>query len=140
VKTIFPDLAIDTLGLKVPATLMHTHSVNVTLESEPSADEVRDLLAEESRLFMIRPGMGIDGAGKLLDYADDLGRGRGDLFENGVWSESVSMEGRDLYLFQAIHQESDVVPENVDAVRAMLGLADRESSMARTDETLGIGL
>jgi glyceraldehyde-3-phosphate dehydrogenase (NAD(P)) len=140
VKTIFPDLAIDTLGLKVPATLMHTHSVNVTLESEPSADEVRDLLAEESRLFMIRPGMGIDGAGKLLDYADDLGRGRGDLFENGVWSESVSMEGRDLYLFQAIHQESDVVPENVDAVRAMLGLADRESSMARTDETLDIGL
>ena len=84
--------------------------------------------------------MGIDGAGKLLDYDDDLGRGRGDLFENGVWSESVSMEGRDLYLFQAIHQESDVVPENVDAIRAMLGLADRESSMARTDETLDIGL
>ena len=140
VNTIFPDLAIDTLGLKVPATLMHTHSVNVTLESEPTADEVRDLLAEEPRLFVIRPGMGIDGAGKLLDYADDLGRGRGDLFENAVWSESVSMEGRDLYLFQAIHQESDVVPENVDAVRAMLGLADRESSMARTDETLDIGL
>jgi glyceraldehyde-3-phosphate dehydrogenase (NAD(P)) len=140
VKTVFPDLSIDTLGLKVPATLMHTHSVNVTLESEPTADEVRDLLAEESRLFMIRPGMGIDGAGKLLDYADDLGRDRGDLFENGVWSESVSMEGRDLYLFQAIHQESDVVPENVDAIRAMLGLADREESMARTDETLGVGL
>jgi len=140
VKTVFPDLSIDTLGLKVPATLMHTHSVNVTLESEPTADEVRDLLAEESRLFMIRPGMGIDGAGKLLDYADDLGRDRGDLFENGVWSESVSMEGRDLYLFQTIHQESDVVPENVDAIRAMLGLADREESMARTDETLGVGL
>jgi glyceraldehyde-3-phosphate dehydrogenase (NAD(P)) len=140
VKTIFPDLAIDTLGLKVPATLMHTHSVNVTLESEPSADEVRDLLAEESRLFMIRPGMGIDGAGKALDYADDLGRERGDLFENAVWSESVSMEGDDLYLFQAIHQESDVVPENVDAVRAMLGLADRDESIATTDETLGIGL
>jgi glyceraldehyde-3-phosphate dehydrogenase (NAD(P)) len=140
VKTIFPDLAIDTLGLKVPATLMHTHSVNVTLESEPTADEVRDLLAEESRLFMIRPGMGIDGAGKALDYADDLGRERGDLFENAVWSESVSMEGDDLYLFQAIHQESDVVPENVDAVRAMLGLADRDESIATTDETLGIGL
>ena len=31
VNTIFPELRIDTLGLKVPATLMHTHSVNVTL-------------------------------------------------------------------------------------------------------------
>ncbi|MFB6173836.1 MAG: glyceraldehyde-3-phosphate dehydrogenase, partial [Halobacteriales archaeon] len=43
-------------------------------------------------------------------------------------------------LFQAIHQEADVVPENVDAVRALAGTADREESTARTDEHLGIGL
>ena len=141
VNTIFPDLNIDTLGMKVPATLMHTHSVNVTLEDAPdSADEVRDLLAGEPRLFLIPARHDIDGAGKLKEFAYDIGRPRGDLWENCIWEESVSVEGDDLYLFQAIHQESDVVPENVDAIRAVLSEADREESVARTDETMGVGL
>ena len=49
------------------------------------------------------------------------------------------MEGSDLYLFQAIHQESDVVPENVDAIRAVSGAADSETSIERTNETMAIG-
>ena len=138
VKTIFPELAIDTLGLKVPATLMHMHSVNVTLEDAPTDAEVRDLLAGEERIMLIDGDLDIDGTGALKEYALDMGRPRGDLWENGVWSESISLEGRDLYLFQAIHQESDVVPENVDAIRAMLDVADAETSMERTNEAMGI--
>ncbi|UIP00774.1 type II glyceraldehyde-3-phosphate dehydrogenase [Halobaculum sp. CBA1158] len=140
VNTIFPDVDIDTLGVKVPATLMHLHSVNVTLESEPSAEAVRELLSEESRLFLVPEETGIDGTGKLKEFAMDTGRPRGDLWENCIWEESVSMEGRDMYLFQSIHQESDVIPENIDAVRALLNREDRETSMATTDETLGVGL
>jgi len=139
VNTIFPDLRIDTLGLKVPATLMHTHSVNVQLEDAPDADAVRDLLADEPRLFLVPPAYDIDGAGKLKEFAMDRGRPRADIWENCIWSESISVEGDDLYLFQAIHQESDVVPENVDAIRAVLGETDAETSMARTDEALGVG-
>ena len=139
VETIFDDLDIDTLGMKVPATLMHTHSVNVTLDEVPTADEVRDLLGGEDRLFLIPPEYGIDGAGKLKEFAMDRGRPRADIWENAVWEKSISLEDDDLYLFQAIHQESDVVPENVDAVRAVLGESDREASMARTDEALGVG-
>jgi glyceraldehyde-3-phosphate dehydrogenase (NAD(P)) len=138
VNTIFPDLAIDTLGLKVPATLMHTHSINVTLDSEPDAEAVRELLESESRTFLIPDWLDIDGAGKLKEFAQDRGRPRADIWENCVWGESVSMEGRDLYLFQAIHQESDVVPENVDAIRAVLGEAGQEESTTRTDEAMGI--
>ncbi|MFW6046014.1 MAG: type II glyceraldehyde-3-phosphate dehydrogenase [Natronomonas sp.] len=139
VNTIFPDLAIDTLGLKVPATLMHTHSVNVTLEDTPNAQAVRDHLAEEDRLFLVPADYDIDGAGALKEFAMDRGRPRGDLWENCIWSESISMEGRDLYLFQAIHQESDVVPENVDAIRAVLETATADESTAMTDEALGVG-
>ncbi|MFB6069457.1 MAG: type II glyceraldehyde-3-phosphate dehydrogenase [Halanaeroarchaeum sp.] len=138
VKTIFPDLAIDTLGLKVPATLMHVHSINVTLEATASAEDVREALAGESRLMLIDADLDIDGTGALKEYALDMGRPRGDLWENGIWSESISVEGRDLYLFQAIHQESDVVPENVDAIRAVLDAADAEESIERTDAALGI--
>jgi len=142
VNTIFPDLAIDTLGLKVPATLMHMHSVNVTLESEPSAGAVRELLAGERRTFVIPDWLGLDGAGAIKELAQDSGRPRADIWENCIWGESITVEdareGSDLYLFQAIHQESDVVPENVDAIRAITGAMDREESMATTDEALGL--
>jgi glyceraldehyde-3-phosphate dehydrogenase (NAD(P)) len=139
VRTIFPDLSIDTLGLKVPATLMHMHSVNVTLESPPDdASAVRGLLEGERRTFVIPGWLGLDGAGAIKELAGDAGRPRADIPENCIWGESVTLEGNDLYLFQAIHQESDVVPENVDAIRAVTGAADREESMARTDEAMGL--
>jgi glyceraldehyde-3-phosphate dehydrogenase (NAD(P)) len=140
VNTIFPDLAIDTLGVKVPATLMHLHSLNVSLETTPTEAEVRDLLAEESRLFLVPGEADIDGAGKLKEFAMDAGRPRGDLWENCVWEDSISVVDDDLYLFQAIHQESDVVPENVDAIRAVTETADRDESVATTNEHLGVGL
>ncbi|MGM0389693.1 MAG: type II glyceraldehyde-3-phosphate dehydrogenase [Natrinema limicola] len=140
VETIFPDLDIDTLGMKVPATQMHMHSLNVTLEEEVDADDVRELFADESRLFLIPERMNIDGSGKLKEYALDAGRPRGDLWENCIWEASISTVGNDLYLFQGIHQESDVVPENVDAIRAVTGSADAEESIERTNETLGVGL
>ncbi|MDF9747431.1 type II glyceraldehyde-3-phosphate dehydrogenase [Natrinema salsiterrestre] len=140
VETIFPDLDIDTLGMKVPATQMHMHSLNVTLEEEVDAADVRELFADESRLFSIPERMDIDGSGKLKEYALDAGRPRGDIWENCIWEESISTVGRDFYCFQAIHQESDVVPENVDAIRAVTGAADAQESIETTDETLGIGL
>ncbi|MBX0295563.1 type II glyceraldehyde-3-phosphate dehydrogenase [Haloarcula nitratireducens] len=140
VQTVFPDLDIDTMGMKVPTTQMHTHSVNVTLDSEPSADEVLDLLGRETRLFLVPETLGIDGAGKIKEYTRDAGRPRGDVWENCIWAESVTVEGRDLYLFQAIHQEADVVPENIDAVRALSErTASAEQSIERTNDALGVG-
>jgi len=138
VNTIFPDLAIDTLGLKVPATLTHMHSMNVELESEPTAGEVRDLLAGESRTFVIPEWLGLDGSGAIKELAQDAGRPRGDVWENCIWGESITVEGSDLYLFQAIHQESDVVPENVDAVRAVLGTKSQSESIEMTNEAIGL--
>ncbi len=139
-NTIFPEMDIDTAGVKVPATLMHLHSVNVTLESEPRARDVRELLGRESRLFFIPEQAGIEGLGPLKEFARDAGRQRGDLWENCLWEESITAEGRDLYLFQSIHQEADVVPENIDAIRALAGDRTREQSMQLTDRTLGVGL
>jgi glyceraldehyde-3-phosphate dehydrogenase (NAD(P)) len=140
VQTVLPDVDIDTLGVKVPATLMHTHSVNVTLETAPSAEEVRELLAGESRIALVPGWLDVDGAGKLKDLALDAGRPRGDLWENCLWADSIAVRGRDLYCFQAVHQESDVVPESIDAVRALAGTATAAESVATTDAALGMGL
>ena len=140
VQTIFPELDIDTAGLKVPATLMHVHHVTMTLDSPPTRDDVEEILADESRIFMIPPDAALEGPAALKELAADRGRPRADLWENGVWAASVTVEDRDVSLFQAIHQESDVVPENVDAIRAVAETHDAAESMALTDDTLGMGL
>jgi glyceraldehyde-3-phosphate dehydrogenase (NAD(P)) len=45
----------------------------------------------------------------------------------------------ELYFFQAIHQESDVIPENIDAIRAMLEMeSEGNNSIKKTNEALGI--
>jgi glyceraldehyde-3-phosphate dehydrogenase (NAD(P)) len=118
---------------------MHTHSVNVTLEASPDAADVTDVIDRQDRTFCIPPAHDIDGAGALKEYAMDRGRPRGDVWENCIWTESITVEDRDLYLFQAIHQESDVVPENVDAIRAVAGAADADASIRRTNEAMGVG-
>jgi len=140
VNTIFPEMDIDTAGVKVPATLMHLHSVNATLEAEPTTAQIKETLADESRLFFVPEGAGIDGMGPLKEFARDTGRQRGDIWENCLWEESITVEESELYLFQSIHQEADVVPENVDAIRALAGQHSREQSMRLTDRHLGVGL
>ncbi|MBU4223296.1 MAG: glyceraldehyde-3-phosphate dehydrogenase, partial [Euryarchaeota archaeon] len=43
------------------------------------------------------------------------------------------------YFFQAIHQESDVVPENVDAIRALLKMEkDGMRSIKKTNKAIGM--
>ncbi|MES3161283.1 MAG: type II glyceraldehyde-3-phosphate dehydrogenase [Halorubrum sp.] len=140
VNTVLSGVDVDTAALKAPVTTMHTHSVNVTLESTPAVDELTELLERETRLFLIPAVADIDGAGKLKEYALDIGRPRGDLWENCVWTESIDISGRDLYLFQNVHQEADVVPENVDAIRAMATEVSADESMAWTNEALGVGI
>ena len=54
-----------------------------------------------------------------------------------IWEDGVKLEGNTLYYFQAIHQESDVIPENVDAIRALMGVeGDWKASVAKTDAAI----
>ena len=49
----------------------------------------------------------------------------------------MKLEGNTLYYFQAIHQESDVIPENIDAIRALMGTeSDWRASVAKTDAAI----
>jgi glyceraldehyde-3-phosphate dehydrogenase (NAD(P)) len=140
VNEVLPDLDIDTVGLTVPATRMHVHSVHVTLERGATGSEVRRLLGDESRIALLRAGDGLDSCGAIQAFAGELDRRRGELRENCVWADSITTDGTDPYLIQAIDQRSDVVPENVDAVRAVADSTDAAASMARTDRHLGVGL
>jgi len=137
---VLPEIGeLRTMGMKVPTVRHHFHTVNVELESAPSAAEVAELLGGESRIHVIDEELDVSSGWDLQEFALDRGRDRMNLYENQVFGESITVEGNQLYLFQSIHRESDVIPENVDAVRAVAGDADREESTALTDEVLGIG-
>ena len=71
---------------------------------------------------------------EVMEMARDIGRKWGDLHEIFVWEDGVKLVNNRLYYFQAIHQESDVIPENVDCVRALMGTEkDWKLSVAKTD-------
>ncbi len=144
VRTIFPGLPISTTAVVVPTTLMHVHVNRVRLSRPPAA--TADVLAafrSTPRFRLFAPWEGVDGTPQVMEYGRDrasAGRpGGSDVMENVLWEKGVKLDGNELHFFQAIHQESIVVPENIDAVRAVLGLGDAASSIATTDRTLGLG-
>ena len=139
VQTVMYGLNITTMALLVPTTLMHQHNLMVELESDVTVDEVIDTFEKTSRVLVVDASRGLGSTAEIMEFAKDLGRPRGDLFEIGVWRESLNIVDNELYYMQAVHQESDVVPENVDAIRAMLEMeTNPEKSIARTNKNMGI--
>jgi glyceraldehyde-3-phosphate dehydrogenase (NAD(P)) len=140
VQTVMPSLKIVTSAVKVPTTLMHMHFANMTLGKAASRDEVLAAIRKWPRMWLIPAWMSIKSTADVIEFGRELGRPRNDIMENAIWEESVTMDGDELNLFQGIHQESDVVPENVDCIRAMTGIEkDGKKSMDKTNKTLGLG-
>ena len=139
VGTVMKGIDITTMALLVPTTLMHVHNIMVELDSDVSTDDIIDVLSKRSRVILAEAGMGLDSTATLMEYARELGRSRNDLYEIPVWKESINVVDNELYYRQAVHQESDVIPENIDCIRAMLELeSDNEKSIAKTNKAMGI--
>jgi glyceraldehyde-3-phosphate dehydrogenase (NAD(P)) len=140
VQSIFPKLPIVTTAVVVPTTLMHVHVNHVRLARAPrDTSGLVEAFRAAPRFRLFAPWEHVDGTPQVMEFARDMAEGRPDVMENVLWEQGVRVEGADAYFFQGIHQESIVVPENVDAIRAMFELApDAERSMALTDRSLGI--
>jgi glyceraldehyde-3-phosphate dehydrogenase (NAD(P)) len=138
VRTILPHLEVFTTSLSVPTTIMHMHSVTVDLKEEIKAHEAVDLFNSTTRVRVVRNSDGIRSTAEIIEYAKDMGRNRGDMPEICIWEETVGVFGNKLFYLQAVHQESNVIPENIDAIRAMTKLCGKEESISKTNESLGI--
>lgn len=139
VATVFDGIDITTMALLVPTTLMHQHNIMVEIGNEVTNDEVIDALEKRSRVMVVEAEAGLGSTAQLMEYAKELGRSRSDLYEIPVWKESINVVDNELFYMQAVHQESDVVPENIDAIRALLEMeSDNEKSIAKTNKAMGI--
>jgi glyceraldehyde-3-phosphate dehydrogenase (NAD(P)) len=139
VQSVMPHLKIQTTAVKVPTTIMHLHSVVVKLKKQVSRDDVLRLWRETPRVMLVKGEEGIKSTAQIMELAKDMNRKRGDLFEIAVWEDGTHVVGDTLYYYQAIHQESDVIPENVDAIRAMTSIEkDKMRSIEKTDRSMNI--
>ena len=137
VQTVIP-INIETSAFVVPTTLMHVHSVMVELKKPVEAKDVVEVFENTTRVLLFEKERGFEGTAQLIEFARDLHREWNNLYEIAVWKESINVRGNRLFYIQAVHQESDVVPENIDAIRAMFELAEKWESIRKTNESLGI--
>ncbi len=139
VNTVLPGIEVITLAVAVPTTLMHVHCLEIELNgSQPTTEEVVEHLAATHRIFMLRGETGVKSTAEIMELVKDLNHQRGDVVDNCIWQKGLLVTEGKLFIFQAIHQESIVVPENIDCIRAMCTDLSPKESMKLTDETLGI--
>ena len=141
VQTVLPKCQIFTTALSVPSTLMHVHSVIADVRKKINVDDVIDVLNKTTRVRIVRNAEHLRSTAEIIEFARDLGRLRGDMPEICVWKEAIgaiSNGYNKLLYMQAVHQESDVIPENVDCIRALMGFKDGQKSIDMTNETFGI--
>ena len=56
-----------------------------------------------------------------------------------VWEDLVTVNGSEAYLAYQVYNEAIVVPETIDAIRALTGtVPDAATSIRLTDESLGM--
>ena len=139
VNSILPDIDITTMAVKASTTLMHLHALNIELKKTCTEDEIINLFGTRPRIRLVSSKDRIKSTAEAMEFAREMGRPRGDMWENVVWKDSIAINKGELYFFQAIHQESDVVPENIDAIRALLEL-EKEGlrSIKKTNKALGL--
>jgi glyceraldehyde-3-phosphate dehydrogenase (NAD(P)) len=138
VQTVLPHIDIFTMALKIPTTHMHLHSLIVSVKEKVSEDKVTDVLKETTRVLLINSKDGIKSTAHIMDFARELGRPRSDLYEAAVWADSIKVVDDEIYFYMGVHQEAIVIPENIDAIRALTGKYSKEESIKLTNKTLGI--
>ncbi len=138
VRTVVPNLDIVTMAVAIPTTIAHIHFLHATLKDRVSRDQVVEALYRTPRIALFESRYGFKSVAQVIEWARDIGRLRGDVPENIVFLDTVDVRGRELFLVMAVHQESIVIPENIDAIRAAMGIRNAWSSIRATDESLGL--
>jgi len=140
-QTVDPDLDVITMAVKVPETLAHLHYWSVQLTRTASKEEVLGAFAASSRIAMIRMDAGLTALNTVKELMADLCRPHDNLYEVALWSDMLKVEGDELFYAYMVDNQAIVIPETIDAIRALTGtISNAEEAIAKTDAALGIGL
>lgn len=139
-QSVDPDLDVVTMAVKVPETLAHLHYWSVQMTRAATKAEVLDAFRASSRIALIRMDDGLDALNAVKEMMADLGRPHDNLYEVALWEDMLTVQGDELFYAYMVDNQAIVIPETIDAIRALTGLATEAfATMALTDAALGIG-
>lgn len=138
-QLVDPELDVVTIAIRVPETLGHLHAWSVELTREATKEEVLAAFSQSSRILLIDTRTGLSAINAVKEWMADSGRPNANLYEVALWSDLLTVRGRELYYCYMVDNQAIVIPETVDAIRALSGFSQAEVSISRTDESLGIG-
>lgn len=140
--TIMPH--IDATGILIHTPVTHGHIITVVATAKDgrkiTREEALSAFGNHPRIRLVTVAEGFHGNASFFKYARDLGNRRGDMYEIGLWADSVVESGDDIMFAINVPQESVTIPETLDAVRSALRMQDsRETGTAATNGYLNIG-
>lgn len=138
-QSVDPELDVVTAAVKVPETLSHLHYWNIQLTHKASKEEVLAAFATSSRTAFINMSDDLSANNAVKELMLDLGRPHGDMYEVAIWEDMLKVEGDELYYAYLVDNQAIVIPETIDAIRALTGIeTDPKKSIAKTNFSLGI--
>lgn len=138
-RSVDPELDVVTMAVKVPETLAHLHYWSVQLTRPAEKEEVLEAFRASSRIALIRTKDGLAAINTVKELMADLGRPHDSLYEVALWEDMLKVEHDELFYAYMVDNQAIVIPETIDAIRALTGLeSDADRSIARTNVSLGI--
>jgi glyceraldehyde-3-phosphate dehydrogenase (NAD(P)) len=136
---IMPHVKATGLLVHTPVTHGHIITLVATPKQATSKEEVIEAFAAHPRIRVVRIEDGFNSNAAMFNYGRMLGKPRGDLYEIAVFEETVGFSGDDIMFAINIPQESVVVPETIDAVRAAIPMQkERLEAVGLTNQYLGM--
>lgn len=138
-QSVDPDLDVVTMAVKVPETIGHLHYWPVQLTRPAEKSEVIAAFKRSSRIALIAWDDGLSGINTVRELMADLGRPHDNLYEVALWEDMLRVDGDEAFYAYLVDNQAIVVPETIDAIRALTGLeANASASIAKTNASLGI--
>jgi glyceraldehyde-3-phosphate dehydrogenase (NAD(P)) len=138
-QTVIPDLDVITVAVVAAHTTSHLHAWSVELTRPATRDEVLTAFRAAPRIAFLKAAQGMVALNTTLEMMADLGRPRGDMWEVGLWEDTLTVIGSEAFYNYQVYNQAIVVPETIDAIRALTGIeTDGAASIARTDRALGL--
>ncbi|MHB1279134.1 MAG: type II glyceraldehyde-3-phosphate dehydrogenase [Bacteroidia bacterium] len=138
-QSVDPELDVVTMAVKVPETLSHLHYWNVRLTRKADEKEVIEAFKTSTRITLINYSDGLVSNNTIKERYLDMGRPWGDMYEVALWQDMLKVEGDELYYAYVVDNQAIVIPETIDAIRALTGIEkDAKESIRKTNESLGI--
>lgn len=140
--TIMPH--IDATGILVHTPVTQGHIITVLAIAKNgkkiTKEEALTVFQAHPRIRVVSIDEGFKGNASLFKYARDLGNRRGDMYEIGLWENSIVESGNDIMYAVNIPQESVTIPETIDGIRAAMEMqTTREAGTEETNRYLKIG-